>query len=68
MDAKKYIGFFYGNKEEAIIQLEKSIALYEKSIALYENSKNRHTPKVVKRIQDYKLLLSEIKSLSDERA
>lgn len=61
MDAKKYIGFFYGNKEEAIIQLEKSIALYE-------NSKNRHTPKVVKRIQDYKLLLSEIKSLSDERA
>jgi hypothetical protein len=60
MDAKKYISFFYGNKEEAIIQLEKSIALYE-------NSKNRHTPKVVNRIQDYKLLLSEIKSLSDER-
>ena len=60
MDAKKYISFFYGNKEEAIVQLEKSIALYE-------NSKNRHTPKVVNRIQDYKLLLSEIKSLSDER-
>lgn len=60
MDAKKYIGFFYGNKEEAIIQLEKSIALYE-------NSKNRQTPKVVKRIQEYQLLLSEIKSFSDER-
>ena len=60
MDAKKYIGFFYGNIEEAIFQLEKSIALYE-------NSKNRHTPKVVNRIQEYKLLLSEIKSLSDER-
>lgn len=59
MDAKKYIGFFYGNKEEAIIQLEKSINLYS-------NSRNK-TPKILKRIQDYKLLLSEIKSLSDER-
>ena len=57
MDAKKYIGFFYGNKEEAIIQLEKSIALYE-------NSKNRHTPKVVKRVQDYKTLLAELKNES----
>ena len=57
MDAKKYIGFFYGNKEEAIIQLEKSISLYE-------NSKNRHTPKVLKRIQDYRKLLAELKNES----
>ena len=57
MDAKKYIGFFYGNKEEAIIQLEKSIALYK-------NSKNRHTPKVVKRVQNYKTLLAELKNES----
>lgn len=57
MDAKKYIGFFYGNKEEAIIQLEKSISLYE-------NSKNKHTPKVLKRIQDYRKLLAELKNES----
>ena len=57
MDAKKYISFFYGNKEEAIIQLEKTILLYE-------NSKNRHTPKVLKRIQDYRKLLAELKNES----
>lgn len=56
MDAKKYIGFFYGNKEEAIIQLEKSISLYENSTLV-------PTPKVTKRIQDYKRLLSEIKEI-----
>lgn len=57
MDDKKYIGFFYGNKEEAIIQLEKSINLYN-------NSRNK-TPKVLKRIQDYKNLLSEIKHMTN---
>ena len=55
MDAKKYISFFYGNKEEAIIQLEKSIALYD-------NVRTK-TPKVLKRAEDYKKLLSEIKLL-----
>lgn len=56
MDANQYIGFYYGNKEEAIKQLEKSISLYE-------NSKLTPTPKVTKRIQDYKNLLAEIKSI-----
>ena len=60
MDAKKYISFFYGNKEEAIIQLEKSIALYD-------NVRDK-TPKVLKRAEDYKKLLSEINSLNDEQA
>ena len=55
MDAKKYIGFFYGNKEEAIIQLQKSVALYE-------NTRTK-TPKVLKRAEDYKRLLSEIMEL-----
>lgn len=54
MDAKQYISFYYGNKEKAIKQLEKSISLYE-------NSKLIPTPKVTKRIQDYKNLLAEIK-------
>lgn len=55
MDAKQYIGFFYGNKEEAVMQLEKSIALYE-------NSRTKK-PKVLKRVEDYKRLLSEIQEL-----
>ena len=55
MDAKKYISFFYGNKEEAIIQLQKSVALYE-------NSRTKK-PKVLKRVEDYKRLLSEIMEL-----
>lgn len=55
MDAKKYISFFYGNKEEAIIQLQKSIALYE-------NTRIK-TAKVLKRVEDYKRLLSEIEEL-----
>ena len=61
MDAEKYISFFYGNKEEAIIQLEKSITLYD-------SSPNNHTPKVAKRILDYKNLLTEIKALRNEPA
>ncbi|MBC7749190.1 MAG: hypothetical protein H7Z76_11565 [Methylotenera sp.] len=61
MDAKKYISFFYGNKEEAIVQLEKSVVLYD-------SSPNNHTPKVAKRIIDYKNLLTEIKSLINEPA
>jgi len=55
MDAKQYIGFFYGNKEEAIIQLQKSVNLYE-------NTRIK-TPKVLKRAEDYKRLLSEILEL-----
>jgi hypothetical protein len=56
MDAKQYIGFFYGNKEEAVMQLEKSIALYD-------NTRIK-TPKVLKRVADYKRLLSEIMELN----
>jgi hypothetical protein len=56
ISAKKYLESFYGNKEKAIQQLEKSIKLYE------ESSK-RQTPKVLKRLQDYKSLLAEIKLL-----
>ena len=59
MDAIQYLGFFYGDKEKAIDQLEKYISLYEKS----PNVKN---PKVEKRIADYKKLLEEIKAISDE--
>ena len=62
MDAKQYIGFFYGNKKEALIQLDKSIALYE-------NSPLHHTPKVKERILKYKSLREEIQKLIDnERA
>lgn len=53
MDAKKYISFYYGNKEKAMDQLEKSIQLYDNS--------NRKTPKVIRRIEEYKKLLEEIK-------
>jgi len=58
MNAEKYIGFFFGNKEEALAYLEKWIPLYENS--LYKNS-----PKVIKRISDYKELLVEIKAIKD---
>lgn len=53
MDAKEYISFYYGDKEKAIEQLEKSIELY--------NNANRKTPKVIKRSEDYKKLLEEVK-------
>jgi len=53
MDARKYISFYYGDKEKAIKQLEKSIELY--------NNTNRKTPKVIKRSEDYKKLLEEVK-------
>lgn len=52
MDAKKYISFYYGDKEKAIEQLQKSIQLYDNS--------NRKTPKVIRRIEEYKNLLEEI--------
>lgn len=54
MDANKYLSFFYGDKEKAIEQLEKSICLYD--------NLNRKTPKVIKRIEDYKNLLEALKS------
>jgi hypothetical protein len=52
MDAKKYISFYYGDKEKAIEQLEKSIQLYDNA--------NRKTPKVIRRIEGYKKLLEEV--------
>lgn len=55
MTAKQYISFFKENKEKAISQLEKYISLYE-------NSKLVQKPKTVKRIKEYKQLLTEIKS------
>lgn len=54
--AKKYLENYYGDKEKAIQELEKWINLYEQS-------PRKPTPKVVKRIEDYKNLLSEIKNL-----
>lgn len=56
MDARVYLSYFYGNKEKAIEQLEKSIALYE-------NSPNKKTPKIEQRISDYKELLNNIQIL-----
>lgn len=56
MQAKQYISFFKGDRNKAISYLEKSISLYEKSPL-------PQTPKTVKRIQDYKNLLIEIKSI-----
>lgn len=55
MDAKQYISFFYGNKKKAISQLEKYISLYE-------NSKLVQKSKTLKRIQEYKNLLTEIQT------
>jgi len=54
--AKKYVESFYRNKEKAIQQLEKSIQLYEEST-------RKQNAKVLRRLEDYKRLLSEIKSL-----
>jgi hypothetical protein len=54
--AKKYVESFYGNKEKAIQQLEKSIQLYEES-------PRKQNAKVLRRLEDYKRLLSEIKLL-----
>lgn len=54
MDANKYLSFFYGNKEEAIKQLEKSIHLY--------NNNRPKTDKVLNRVRKYKSLLTELKS------
>lgn len=59
MNAQIYIGFFYGNKEEAMAYLEKWIPIYE-------FSSNRNNTKVIKRISDYKKLLVEIKTMKDE--
>jgi hypothetical protein len=58
MDAKKYISLWYGGKEEAISALEKVIKLYDND--------RRKTNKVLNRIEEYKKLLEEIKSLPDE--
>lgn len=55
MTAKQYISFFNGNKEKAISYLEKYISLYE-------NSTLNQKPKTVKRIQEYKDLLTEIQT------
>lgn len=52
MDAKKYISFYYGDKEKAIEQLQMSIQLYDNA--------NRKTPKVIRRIEEYKNLLEEM--------
>ena len=51
MNARKYLSFYYGNKEKAIEQLQKSIQLYDNA--------NRKIPKVIRRIEEYKNLLEE---------
>lgn len=60
MSVQEYLALYYGDKNKASESLEKWISLYE-------NSPNKHTNKVVERINKYKSLLSEINSLSDER-
>lgn len=60
MDAERYLGFFFGDKEEAIKNLEKWIPLYE-------NSPNIHNDKVIARVEKYKRLLSEIKKLNNNQ-
>jgi hypothetical protein len=55
MTAKQYISFFYGDKEKAILHLERAITLYESSAC-------KQTPKTIKRKQEYKDLLIEIKT------
>lgn len=57
ISAEKYVENYYGDKDAAIANLEKWLKLYE------ESSKSQ-TPKVVKRLEDYRLLLSEIKKLN----
>lgn len=56
ISAKKYVENYYGDKDAAIANLEKWLKLYE-------TSSINHTPKVIKRIEDYKSLLAEIKLL-----
>lgn len=55
MDEDLYVSFYYGDTEKATQQLEKSISLYE-------NSPFKQTEKGKKRIENYKMLLSEIKA------
>jgi len=56
MTAKQYISLFYGSRERAITHLKKYVSLYE-------NSNIRQTPKTIKRIEEYKQLLTEIEKL-----
>lgn len=56
ISATKHLENYYGNKERAVADLEKWLVLYE-------NSPRRHTPKVIKRIEDYKTLLAEINAI-----
>jgi uncharacterized membrane protein YvbJ len=58
MDAEKYVSLYFGGKEQAVSSLEKAINLY--------NNDRRKTKKVLKRIEEYKKLLEEIKSLPNE--
>lgn len=56
ISAQKYLENYYGDSDKAVASLEKWIKLYEES-------KNRHTPKVLKRIADYKRLLEELNAI-----
>ena len=56
MNAERYIGFFYGKKEEAIEYLKKWIPKFE-------NSPNCDSPKVKERILSMKKLLKDIEQL-----
>lgn len=54
-EAKRYVKV-HGNKEEATVFLKKVMAMYE-------DPSTRKTPKVLRRIEKYKNLLSEIENL-----
>jgi hypothetical protein len=54
-EAKRYVKV-HGSKEEAIVFLKELLAMYE-------NPNNPKTPKVLKRIDKYKMLLETIENL-----
>ena len=58
ISAKKHVDNYNGDKERAIVDLEKWLSLYE-------NSNRKQTPKILKRIADYKQLLAEINALNE---
>lgn len=56
VSAKQYVANYYGDKEKAIKVLEQGIKMYEAS-------PRKHTPKMAKRLEQYKRLLDEINAL-----
>jgi len=51
--AKFHLSLFYGDKDKCIESLEKTMLRYQ-------NCKNSNNPKILKRVDDYKLLIDEL--------